>query len=447
MKPLPRRSRTPRAPRRRVLAASAGCLALLATSACGGGDGGTSGASDGKPVTLTMWSWMVGTQDVVDAFNATHEDIQVKYTEITAGTDGYSKIDSAIDAGNAPDVVGMEYAMLPEFASQGNLEDLTEETGDLVGSFPESLRSLVTPGGRTWGVPFDVTPQLLYYRTDLFDKAGVEVPHTWAEFERAAEKIRKADGDVRIANAPKGGDVPFINGLAWQAGSQGFGVDGDAWTVRVDDGPARKVAAYWDGLVGDGLVRNDPAWSEEETTARKKGQVAAFIGAPWSGAGLISQLPEQKGKWAVAPLPTWDGTPATGTWGGTSFAVPKGSEHIDAATEFIEWLTTDPAAMKARLSDAEAPSSVLPAGAGMQKVAAAEFDGASGGYFANDLYEVAAAQVDTVVKGWTWGPVQGSVNEAFESAVAKGGWTAGFAAAQRAAVKALDDRGLKTSDG
>ncbi|MFE6487527.1 ABC transporter substrate-binding protein, partial [Streptomyces sp. NPDC057757] len=272
--------RTPRL----ALTASLGCLALLA-SACGGGDGGTSGTSDGKPVTLTMWSWMVGSQDVVDEFNSTHKDIQVEYTEITGGTDGYSKIDSAIEAGNAPDVVGMEYAMLPEFASQGNLEDLTDQSGELVESFPESLRSLVTPGGRTWGVPFDVTPQLLYYRTDLFEKAGVKVPTTWAEFEKAAEKIKAADKSVRILNAPKGGDIPFVNGLAWQAGSEGFGVKGDAWTVRVDDEPARKVASFWDGLVRDDLVLNHPAWSEEESTARKKGQVASFVGAPWSGAG------------------------------------------------------------------------------------------------------------------------------------------------------------------
>lgn len=429
---------------RLALTASLGCLALLAT-ACGGGGGGTSGASDGEPVTLTMWSWMVGTEEVVDQFNATHKDIKVEYTEITAGTDGYSKIDSAIKAGSAPDVVGMEYAMLPEFASQGNLEDLTEHSGKLVKSFPESLQSLVTPGGRTWGVPFDVTPQLLYYRTDLFERAGVEVPRTWAEFEKAAEKIKAADKGTRILNAPKGGDIPFINGLAWQAGSQGFGVEGDAWTVDIDDKPAQKVAGFWDGLVRHGLVLNHPAWSEEESTAKKKNQVAAFIGAPWSGAGLISQTPEQKGKWAVAPLPTWDGTPATGTWGGTSFAVPKGSEHTEAATEFIEWLTTDPAAMKARLADAEAPSSVLPADPGLQKVAATEFARAADGYFANDLYQVAADQVDTVVTGWTWGPVQGSVNEAFESAVAKGGWSAGFEAAQQAALKALDDRGLKTA--
>ncbi|MCF2435091.1 hypothetical protein LV779_12675 [Streptomyces thinghirensis] len=35
---------------------------------------------------------MVGTEEVVDQFNATHKDIKVEYIEIVAaGTDGYSK--------------------------------------------------------------------------------------------------------------------------------------------------------------------------------------------------------------------------------------------------------------------------------------------------------------------------------------------------------------------
>ncbi|MCF2435092.1 extracellular solute-binding protein [Streptomyces thinghirensis] len=154
----------------------------------------------------------------------------------------------------------------------------------------------MTPGGRTWGVPFDVTPQLLYYRTDLFERAGVEAPRNLGRVREGGGEDQGRDKGTRIPNAPKGGDIPFINGLAWQAGSQGFGVEGDAWTVDIDDKPAQKVAGFWDGLVRHGPVRNHPAWSEEESTAKKKNQVAAFIGAPWSGAGLISQTPEQKGQ-------------------------------------------------------------------------------------------------------------------------------------------------------
>ncbi|MEV6103701.1 sugar ABC transporter substrate-binding protein [Streptomyces sp. NPDC051940] len=441
MKPISRTYRSV------ALAASAVSLALLAT-ACGGGDGGSADAESGggKPVTLTMWSWMVGQKDVVAEFNRTHKDIRIDFTEIPGGVEGYAKISGAIKGGNAPDIIGMEYGRLPEFASQGQLEDLSGPAGELVKTFPENIRSLVSPGGKTWGVPFDVTPQLLYYRTDLFEKAGVEVPATWDEFRSAAEKIKKADKKVRITNVPAGGDVPVINGLFWQAGSAAFGIEGDAWTVDVDDAAAQKAAKFFDGLVKDDLAANLVSWSEEEGAAKKNGTIASFIGAPWSGGGLIAQMPELKGKWATAPLPTWDGKPATGMWGGTSVAVPKGSGHVEEAVEFAEWMTTDPAAMEARLKNAEAPSSALPVKQELQDVARTRFAEVSQGYFANDIYETAAAQIPTIVPGWTWGPVQGTVDEAFNAAVAKGGWTAGLAAAQQAAEKALADRGLKTAE-
>lgn len=96
--------------------ATVAALGLLAT-ACGG-DGGSTAASDGKPVTLTYWTWTLGAKSTVEAFNKTHKDIQVKLAEIPSGTEGYSKMSNAVKGGNAPDVATIEYQMVPEFASQ-----------------------------------------------------------------------------------------------------------------------------------------------------------------------------------------------------------------------------------------------------------------------------------------------------------------------------------------
>jgi multiple sugar transport system substrate-binding protein len=426
-------------------------VGVLAATACGGSDdsggsGGSAGAggSGDEPVTLTFWSWVAGSKDAVEEFNRTHDTIQVKYTEIVAGADGYAKISNSVEAGNAPDVAGIEYGMVPEFASQGLLEDLTDQVGELVAEeFPEGLGDLVSPGGRFWTVPADATPQLLYYRTDLFDQAGVDVPATWEEFARAAEEIKDHDGGVRILNIPQTADPFHVTSLAWQGGSRGFGTEGDAWTVNINDEAAQRVAGYWDGLVTEDLVHHYPAWSEEETMAVAQGASAAFIGAPWSGAGMLAKWPDLAGKWAVAPLPSWDGQPAAGMWGGTSYGVPRGSDKTEAATEFIEWLTTDPAAVKARLQKAESPSSALPGHPEQQRVAAAEWAELSDGYLGNDLYEVAGQAARSVVPGWTWGPVQGSVNEKWDDVSGKDGFAAAFAAAQQEAEKALQARGLE----
>ncbi|MFP3987165.1 sugar ABC transporter substrate-binding protein [Streptomyces sp. E11-3] len=443
---MPRTSRTSRTPRasrtsRIALTATVASLTLLAT-ACGGGDSdgnSPNAGSDGKPVTLTYWSATAGAKETAEAFNKSQKNIKVEFSLIPSGPEGVTKLTNAVKGRNAPDVATMDYSALPEYASEGNLEDLSAVAGDTVSEkFPENIQSLVNLGGKTWAVPFDVTPIQLFYRKDLFKKYDVEVPGTWDEYRAAAEKINKADPKVRITNFG-GGDPALLAGLAWQAGAQWYGTSGDAWKVTIDGAASKKVAAYWDGLLDDGLASKTPLWGEGEAKERAGGKVATIIGAAWSAGGFSTGYPDLKGKWGIAPLPTWDGKPATGMYGGTSYVVPKGSKHTEAAAQFIEWVTTNPEAMKPRLSSLKAPSSALPANEAMRKVAAEEFDGS---YFeGQDVYELSGQAADTIVPGWTWGPVQQQVTAAQGSTGAD--HTKALTVGQAKGEKAVTDRGLK----
>jgi multiple sugar transport system substrate-binding protein len=433
MMPVPR-------PNRLTLAAATVSIALLAT-ACGGSGSSDEAGSGGKPVTLDYWGWTLGAQEVADAFNKSHKDVQVRFSQIPGGPDGYSKITNAIKAGNGPDVVGIEYPQLPEFATQGLLEDLSDAAGTTVGNtYPQAVQDLVTLGGKVWAVPYDVTPNLLYYRKDIFRKAGVQVPTTWDQFRNAAEKIKKSDPGVRIAGW--GSDDPaLLPALAWQAGAEWYGVKGDAWKVGIDDAASRKVAAYWQGLADDGLVRKTNFIGPEFPKSLTNGTVASYIGASWSAGGHLTTYPKQAGKWGIAPLPTWDGKPSSGMYGGTTYAVPKGTEAVKAAAEFATWAGTSPQAVKARLSNLKSPSSALPAAPALRDVAAKSFD--DKGYFGgDDVYEIAGKAAGTVVPGWTWGPVQAQANNAVTDAWAKGTVGDGLAAGQRDAAKAIKNRGL-----
>ncbi|MBT2395930.1 ABC transporter substrate-binding protein [Streptomyces sp. ISL-100] len=432
---MPSTSRTARI----ALTASIASLALLAT-ACGGGEDEGSGKAgrDGKPVTITYWSATSGAKETAEAFNKTRKNVKVKFSLIPSGPEGVTKLSNAVKGGNAPDVATMDYSALPEYASGGNLEDLSQVAGDTVkNEFPENIQSLVNLGGKTWAVPFDATPLELYYRKDIFKKHGVEVPKTWDEYRKAAEKINKADPKVKITNFG-GGDPAILAGLSWQAGAQWYGTSGDAWKVNMTDAASKKVATYWDDLLKDGLASKTPLWGEGENKERATGKVATIIGAAWSAGGFSVSYPDTKGKWGIAPLPAWDGKPATGMYGGTSYVAPKGS-NTEAAAEFIKWVTTDSEAMKARLSSLKQPSSALPANEGMREVAAKEFDAS---YFkGQDPYEIASAAADTIVPGWTWGPVNQQVNLKQNAAGADHGkmLTDGQAAGERA----ITDRGLK----
>nr|BFE50069.1 hypothetical protein GCM10017745_34960 [Saccharothrix mutabilis subsp. capreolus] len=78
---------------------------------------------------------------MVDAFNALHTDVKVKFEQIPSGAaGGYTKMTNAIKAGNAPDVLNIEYPVLPDYVSQGSLADLTPHVGELKSKFPDQIR-------------------------------------------------------------------------------------------------------------------------------------------------------------------------------------------------------------------------------------------------------------------------------------------------------------------
>lgn len=72
-----------------------------------------------------------------------------------------------------------------------------------------------------------------FYRADLFEQYGVEVPTTWDEYVAAAEAVKAADPNVRIG-ATTLGDPALYAALAWQHGATWASVEGDAWKIDID---------------------------------------------------------------------------------------------------------------------------------------------------------------------------------------------------------------------
>lgn len=424
----------------RVIAGAATALAVL--TACGGG-GADETDADG-PVTITFWGWAKGSKDVVDAFNASHKNIQVTFEEIPSGTaGGYAKISNAVKAGNAPDLVSIEYASLPEFVSSGALQDIGDQfTEQDRGKLLPQAVELTTLGGKSWAVPFDAAPQAFYYRKDLFAKYQVDVPKTWDEFKAAAEKVKKADAKTRIATFFPDDPTTF-EAMAWQAGAQWFKAENDTWKIDTTDPATTKVANYWQGLLDAGLVHKDASFSPEWTGSLKNGTTIGYLGASWGAGVLKGTLPEQSGKWAVAPMPNW-GTPASGMLGGTSFAVTKDSGKKAAAVEFAEWMSTTEAGVKARI--ASGTSSAFPAATALRPVAKSVFD--AGYYGGQDIYALFEEAGASIAGTWAWGPTTGTTNTTIKDQFGKlapGGPSIADAvkAGHDATVTELTKRGLK----
>lgn len=429
--------------RRRLtaLTCSVATLGVLVTGCGNPDDKGT--AAGPKTGAVTFWSFVKGSDQVAAAFNRTHPGIKVTFESVPSGQEYYSKLTNAVKAGTAPDVAVVEYPELPEFAAQGELESLDGNLGTLVKDhFPKPVRQLVELGGTTWGVPRDAAPLMLYYRNDFFKDHRIAVPKTWDAYRNMTAQVKRADpkarGGVLFTDNPG-----LLTALAWQAGAQWFGTRKDAWKVSLTDAPSRKVADYWGDLARHDLVSSsstlDPFW-----TSVQQNRTVAYVCASWCAGALRATVADQAGKWSVAPVPTWDGKPASAMYGGSSFVIPKGAENSGAAAEFIKWITTDPEGMKAWVSSGT--SSMFPADPRLVPVAKAAFPTS---YFGGqDVYAVGSASYDAVAPGWTWGPVMGTTNTAVVDQLPKvaHGDASLFGileGAQRATVKDIRHRGMR----
>ncbi|WP_256355942.1 ABC transporter permease subunit [Streptomyces sp. PKU-EA00015] len=81
------------------------------------------------------------------------------------------------------------------------------------------------------------------------------------------------------------------------------------WKIDTTDAATAKVSAYWQQLLDDDLIRSNASFSPEWINSLKSGGTVGYLDASWGAGVLKGTLPEQSGKWAVAPMPTWDGKP------------------------------------------------------------------------------------------------------------------------------------------
>ncbi|WP_237555541.1 MULTISPECIES: extracellular solute-binding protein [unclassified Streptomyces] len=333
----------------------------------------------------------------VAAFNSSQRAVQVDLSVIAAGTSGgYAQQTNAIRAHNAPDILHVEYQALPQIATTGGLRDLSAEVGDLADGFLPAAWQSVRPGGKTWAVPMDFCPMAFFYRKDLFDRAGIDVPRTWKEFRQAASAVRAADRSARITTFPLN-DGAFYAGMACQAGDPWWDISEDAWRVRIASAGTMRVAEFWQDMVSSGLAAREATGTQSWISAMHRGRLWGMLGATWGVGMLKKSLPADQGRWAIAPLPTWGHDSATGVWGGSAFGISAESEAPEAALTFLRWLSTDPAVP--RIGSAFTFPS--PAYLANRQVARTAYEDA---YFTGEPVLDVLDESATRVPRWTWGP-------------------------------------------
>ncbi|NJQ02513.1 sugar ABC transporter substrate-binding protein [Streptomyces zingiberis] len=319
----------------RTASVAVSLVTVAALSACGG-SGGEDVAADQKQ-TLTVWAMGAEGEKLVDVakeYRKANPNITVKVTPV--GWDvAHQKLVSAAAAGSLPDVMQMGSTFMGEFASLGVLEPV--DTGKFTKDdfFPASWEGNVVDG-TAYGVPWYVDTRVLYYRTDLAEKAGIDqAPADWKELSALAEAYqKKADTKWGISLQPYNLDawqnwLPFF----YSAGGELI-KDGKP---ALDSPAAVKALEEYRTYFDKGFAKKSVQPGYDVVKDFGNGSVPMFFSGPWQVTNIADNQPQLKGKWAAAPVPA--DASATSFAGGSSLVISKKSEHKAAATDFVAYLS------------------------------------------------------------------------------------------------------------
>lgn len=364
----------------------------------GNGSSNNKGSSDnsGEEVELTMGLFgSTGYDVLVDEYMAEHPNIKIT---INTGEmeDVLDNLFTSISAGSgSPDIALIEVSQIAKFLEAEdrfyNLNDYG--AGDIGDRFLDWkwAQAQNVDGSFQIGLPTDIGPTTMFYRTDVMEDAGFPTDpeelaaeiSTWDDYYEAAKKIKEETGKP-ISDTPE----LMFNAIRDQQDQQYFNEDNE---LIIED-TVKEAYDYTTKLIDEGLVGQNELWTPEWGSAMADGDYATLIGAPgWMVTNVKENAPDAGGKWSLTAIPE-----GAGNWGGSFLTIPKESEHPEEAFAFIEWLTSEEIQLKSFMNNGLFPS--IPAVYEDEEFLATTDDYFSGAYTAATFAE-AAKEVKTVYMG------------------------------------------------
>ncbi|MGO4791238.1 ABC transporter substrate-binding protein [Paenibacillus sp. 2KB_20] len=336
-------------------------IMVFTLAACGGGGGNGSstaespgggssneetdnikeGTESTEKIELSFWS--LGTtnyEELAKEYTKEHPNITFKFQNTSDQTAHHNNLTTALSAGSgAPDIFQLEIAFMERFINNQdkfyNLYDLGVK--DLEGNYLEWKWKQATSvdGSFQLGLPTDIGPTVVYYRTDLAEQAGLPTdPDGFSAAIDSWDKFASVAKDFTSKTGKPFADLTDLvyNGVRDQSPDQIYFNKEDGSFIGDTNPQVRKAYDFTVKGIQEGWIGNWILWSPEWQKAINDGDFGVMLGPAWI-AGTIRNAKDTAGKWQIAQLPE-----GAGNWGGSFLTLPKEGKHSKEAYEFISWV-------------------------------------------------------------------------------------------------------------
>jgi len=322
----------------------------LVAAACGS-TGSSNNNSSNQTGTLTVWL-MNGSapQSVIDAVNT---DFKTKYPNVTVNveiqqwSDVTTKLDTAFQGSNPPDVMELGNTLVAKYAAAGALLDITGKKAgfDNSATWLQSLTDSCTQSGKLYCVPYYAGSRAIIYRKDFFAAAGVAPPDSMDGLLTVGQKLMTAHAsDPNFSALYFPGKywyaaLPFV----WDFGGDIASQSGGKWSGTLDQPSSQQGLTTLQNLVSK-LSRADKSGDEaKQDAAFAQGHIAMIIANGWEVGVILdpkSGNPALKDQLGAFPIPSHNaGSTAPVFLGGSDLGISAKSKHQDLAQAWIASLT------------------------------------------------------------------------------------------------------------
>ncbi len=341
---------------------------LLVGVACTSSDAPTPGTTDSNgppaPVHIAFWHGQAGVaqgayERLIQEFNDSHPDVVVDASSGGATTDNMlAKVTTAIAAGTYPDIAYLYGSWSANIVTSGKVADLSSYTADPSFGWEDywpPLREAATVQGKVIGVPAAAGNLTVVYNKALFAKAGVPEPTpdwTWDDFRAAAAALTDESTNTFGTSWPITGDEDTVWRfwpLLWQQGGEILNEDGTEVAFNSDAGV--RALTFLQEMARDGSIYQD-ATDEKGGELFFGGHLGMLVTGPW----VLPDVKAAKIDYGVQVMPAFSDAHTTVAGADNWVVFDHGDPaRVDAAVEFLSWLTAPEQDMRYALQAGSMP--------------------------------------------------------------------------------------------